>query len=661
MPNALSEGGIIMHEENDELNPCINNFEYKQIEQRCAENVKIIGLTNDINKSRLKTTLNWPLKPKAGLDDCSYYIVSAHVDHNSASGSFTDYNCGSKTYDGHRGTDIAIFPYPFYKLDHDEVEVVAAATGTIIDKVDGNFDKNCSSNNLQANYLVVQHTDGSRVLYFHMKKNSLTKKAIGQSVDEGEYLGIVGSSGNSSGPHLHFEVWSGNTVSSMVDPYAGSCNSLNNTTWWADQKPYTEAAIVKASVNNTDIVIPACPSTESSNEAECFTIPFQGPGLPSGFAKFYIFFRNETQGLTAELNITNPDGSVYTSWTYTSTNSYKQSYRSWSKSLPTLPGTYTFNTSYNGISCSKKFNIVKAVISANAPPIICEGASLTLQAIEAQSYLWNTGDTTQTIAVTSAGDYKVTITNVKGCTAASEPFYVKVNTLPIANITPNGPTTFCLGESVELTSENAFAYAWSNGSSNKKIIVADEGEYKITVTDENGCKATDSLTIIVNEPENGLKILVQNDTLISPYGDPSIWFFNGSNQPVDTGDVIICKQSGIFSVAGPDNNGCYAVSDTITLKCNTTSIINPKSARVILFPNPSAEKVYFKLPTTGNFSIIITDIFGRNVLNSEIFNDNHENLLNISVSWLPDGIYFLNLTSQHEILLSSFIKTSCSK
>ena len=90
-------------------------------------------------------------------------------------------------------------------MDNNQVEVIAAAAGTIVDKADGNFDKNCGSNNLMANYLVIQHTDGSRVLYFHMKKNSLTTKAIGQPVALGEYLGVVGSSGNSSGPHLHFE------------------------------------------------------------------------------------------------------------------------------------------------------------------------------------------------------------------------------------------------------------------------------------------------------------------------------------------------------------------------------------------------------------------------------------------------------------------------
>ncbi|MBK8923793.1 MAG: peptidoglycan DD-metalloendopeptidase family protein [Saprospirales bacterium] len=138
----------------------------------------------------------------------------------------TDYNCGARTYDGHQGTDIGIAPFSFYKMDHNQVEVVAAAAGVLLDKADGNFDRNCAVNSLPANYAVVQHPDGSRAFYWHLKKNSVTTKAIGQPVAAGEYLGVVGSSGSSSGPHLHFEVRSGSTTSTRVDPFAGACNGL---------------------------------------------------------------------------------------------------------------------------------------------------------------------------------------------------------------------------------------------------------------------------------------------------------------------------------------------------------------------------------------------------------------------------------------------------
>ncbi|MCW5908765.1 MAG: peptidoglycan DD-metalloendopeptidase family protein [Chitinophagales bacterium] len=360
IPELSVEGGDYPIESNHAANPCITSAEYEFLEQRCAENLKLLGLPHVEQRSTNTTTLGWPLRSAAGVTDCGMYTISAYVDQNPTSGTVADWNCGSNTYDGHRGTDIAITPYPYYKMDHNEVEVVAATAGTILYKSDGHFDKYCATNTDTANYIVIRHADGSQANYFHLKKNSLTAKTVGQTVVAGEYLGVVGSSGNSSGPHLHFEVWNGSTVATLNDPFAGNCNTLNGTSWWATQKPYTDPAAIKVSVNTTDAVIPACPATETPNESNSFTVPFQGAGLPVGYAKFYLFMRNETSGLTASLSILNPDNTVFNSWTYTSTATYKAGTRSFSKLLPTAPGTYTFKAVYNGTECSTAFNILSA-------------------------------------------------------------------------------------------------------------------------------------------------------------------------------------------------------------------------------------------------------------------------------------------------------------
>jgi murein DD-endopeptidase MepM/ murein hydrolase activator NlpD len=51
--------------------------------------------------------------------------------------------------------------------------------------------------------VIIKHTDGKRSLYAHMTKIK-TKK--GKRVQAGKKIGTVGSTGNSTGPHLHFEV-----------------------------------------------------------------------------------------------------------------------------------------------------------------------------------------------------------------------------------------------------------------------------------------------------------------------------------------------------------------------------------------------------------------------------------------------------------------------
>jgi murein DD-endopeptidase MepM/ murein hydrolase activator NlpD len=349
---------------NDALHPCISADEYHAMEHRCAMNRMRYGIPDGPAQGAKTTTLSleWPLRAVGSLHDCSYYRISAYVDHDTLPGSIQDWNCGTKTYDGHRGTDIATWPFNFYKMDKDLVEVVAAAPGMVIDKHDGEFDRNCSGNNRLANYVILQHTDGSKALYWHMKSGSITTTNIGEVVAVGDRLGVVGSSGSSSGPHLHFEIWSGSTMATRKDPYGGNCNLLNgSTSWWASQKPYQEAAVIRASTHSTDIVVPPCPTTETLNESNSFTIPFQGPGLSPGYAKFYAFIRDEVSGLTANFSIIAPDGGTYLSWTYNSAADAALKTLGYSKLLPTTPGTYAFRAEYNGIFCEFTFEIVGAV------------------------------------------------------------------------------------------------------------------------------------------------------------------------------------------------------------------------------------------------------------------------------------------------------------
>lgn len=363
--SPIDSGGY-EYSTNDEQNPCISAEEYARIENEISANVAKIGFANRSANSALTTSLSWPLRPASGFSQCNYHFIAAYVDQNTATTAIQDYNCESNTYDGHQGTDISIWPYAFYKMDNSQIEVIAAAPGTIIQRADGNFDRNCVSNTIPANSIIIQHADGTYAMYWHMKNGSVTSKTVGQTVEVGEYLGVVGSSGSSSGPHLHFEIRTSAASNSYKDPFAGTCNLLNATSWWASQNAHTNPAIFKVSVNTTDLVAPGCPTTETPNESDSFTIPFQGAGLAPGYAKFYIFLREATVGTSVDLKILNQNGSTFNSWTYPISTFYKVSYWGFSKVLPTAPGLYTFQATYNGVTCSKTFQIQNPLgISSN--------------------------------------------------------------------------------------------------------------------------------------------------------------------------------------------------------------------------------------------------------------------------------------------------------
>ncbi|MER5873893.1 M23 family metallopeptidase [Streptomyces sp. NPDC002044] len=65
------------------------------------------------------------------------------------------------------------------------------------------------------NNVVIKHNDGTFTQYGHM--NSLNV-SVGQQVTPGQQIGLSGSTGNSSGPHLHFEARTGADYGSDIDP-----------------------------------------------------------------------------------------------------------------------------------------------------------------------------------------------------------------------------------------------------------------------------------------------------------------------------------------------------------------------------------------------------------------------------------------------------------
>ncbi|MGB1450880.1 MAG: M23 family metallopeptidase, partial [Marinirhabdus sp.] len=204
--------------------PCLTETDYKFYHERVSENIAKLERSGKLQQFKPNTIVNfiWPVQAAPGTQYNSVWSISNYVDHDSASNSLSDYNCGTRTYDtssgyDHQGVDIFTWPFWWKQMEDDAAQIVAAAPGQIIYKNDGSGDRNCSFNNDLWNAVYVQHSDGSVAWYGHMKENSLTGKNVGDTVSQGEVLGIVGSSGNSTGPHLHFEVYDNGP--NLIDPY----------------------------------------------------------------------------------------------------------------------------------------------------------------------------------------------------------------------------------------------------------------------------------------------------------------------------------------------------------------------------------------------------------------------------------------------------------
>lgn len=110
-----------------------------------------------------------------------------------------------------------------------------------------------------------------------------------------------------------------------------------------------------------------------------------------------------------------------------------------SATISTLAGIYNnLQITINDISSASGIHAIltdpeppnQPVITANGPTVFCEGDSLILTSSEAVYYKWSTGENTQSITVSSSGNYYVMVTNAKACSASSETVEVTVDPRP---------------------------------------------------------------------------------------------------------------------------------------------------------------------------------------------------------------------------------------
>jgi murein DD-endopeptidase MepM/ murein hydrolase activator NlpD len=352
-PQIVAEGGYNVEPPHDNISPpeeqAIWDAVQRNIQQLQAEGVLAAPDTAQA------VSYGWPVRLAPGITDYAGFYISAFADHNSAAGAWLDYNGGTRTYDTHRGTDIALWPFSWNKVDAGAVQVVAAAAGTIVQNQNQTpNDHNCPTGIAAdglGNYIVLQHADGRITIYGHMKYNSLTTKSIGQTVALGEYLGTVGSSGYASGPHVHFEVRSAFGGSELwLDPYNGSANPIASS--WLSQRPYYDSAINKIATGTAGPVFTDCQPTVT-NILDSFPAPAR--------IFFQVYFRDYQGALPTQLNIYNPNGTLYQTWSYTNNaiSFTPGAERHWAVDFPAdaMPGTWRFEAQYNSQTYETFFKV----------------------------------------------------------------------------------------------------------------------------------------------------------------------------------------------------------------------------------------------------------------------------------------------------------------
>ncbi len=259
---------------------------------------------------------------------------------------------------------------------------------------------------------------------------------------------------------------------------------------------------------------------------------------------------------------------------------------------PTLATTYTVSAT-NSAGCSATASQNISINPGLTPSIagnlaICIGASSNLSvsglAAGVYTYNWSNGATTASINVTPSSNiaYQVTVTAANGCSGTNSNT-VQVNPLPTVQILGNGAS--CSAQSDTLTAlangGTSFSYAWSTGATSSSIaVVPNSGAtYQVTVTNQNGCTASDTVVgTVVTPPTVSILGQVQacaGETLTftaDAQGGTGFTYLWSSGQ---TTSSVNLNLNASFSpqVTVTSSNGCQA-SASLNVNVTALPIIN---------------------------------------------------------------------------------------
>ena len=277
----------------------------------------------------------------------------------------------------------------------------------------------------------------------------------------------------------------------------------------------------------------------------------------------------------------------------------------------------------------------------------CAGATanaLTATAGSGNSLKWYTQATGGTAATTAptpstsvAGtfSYYVSQSNAAGDESKRVAITVTINAAPaVPTITANGPTTFCTGGNVVLTSSATTGNVWSTTATTAAITVNTSGSYIVTVTDANGCSAVSSATTVnvSNAPIPTINASATSgcsgDTIVltASTSDSYTWS-NGATTPsinVTAGDTftVVSTNSNACNGVGtsapivitftqtPTAAGSFTINGNIVTFANTSTNATSYSWDFDDFTNSSAMAPTHAFAGNGVYNVVLTAING---------------------------------------------------
>ena len=277
---------------------------------------------------------------------------------------------------------------------------------------------------------------------------------------------------------------------------------MYNYRWYTDGalNGITTSSIDVAKSGSYYVEVSACPGSWVASKAvqvDFITVPL--PTLKTDKPSYCI-------GDNATLSIDVPTSPTYTINWYKD-NVVINTNQNQTSITTNVAGNYIVTVTSNELDCSQSTSVYALVF--NPPPTVsvekivkttlCDGQTVDLKVGYGDGTVaWSTGENTAQITVGTSGTYKATVTSAAGC-AADASINVQFFPNPVLNVAGTSICTFT-NKSVTLTAPGGFTgYNWNDGTSTEQAFtVTSPQTVSLTVTDVNGCQATQEI-VIANE------------------------------------------------------------------------------------------------------------------------------------------------------------------
>jgi hypothetical protein len=308
----------------------------------------------------------------------------------------------------------------------------------------------------------------------------------------------------------------------------------------------------------------------------------------------------------------------------------------------------TFSITVQDANCSSSDGSINLSVSGGTAPY---------------SYSWSNGATTPSIGNLSSGIYSITVDDALDNSRTAS--FVVGNIPGVGDFEVNSEISneTCQGGdgAISLVLGEGYTCVWSNGSTNENLQQLNAGTYSVTVTSPSGCYVEETYTVGTEELPEKPTIDVSDKILTSSAGSSYEWYLNGEIIENADDQEFTPAESGEYTVAVFDANGCSATSDPVSIEIEDPVVnINSDINELLVYPNPATTDVNIQLNTNVPIDRAVIGI--SNLQGAPVFRQQYGDAIGtseleetINIGTLPTGTYLVRVKVNNEVIVQRLI------